>query len=76
MVGDSVLHACMHAELVEILIAMAPVQLECTVVDCDHGADGARYKTQALEEQVAMQMLNNHREDTHARCHYVCKDAL
>ena len=56
----------MHAEMVEILIAMPPVQLECTVVDCDHGADGARYKTPALEEQVAMQMLNNHREHTHA----------
>ena len=57
----------MHAELVEILIAMAPIQLKCTLVDCDHGAAAARYKTPALEEHVAILMLNNHREDTHAR---------
>ena len=63
LVGDSVLQRL----LLEIFVAMAPIQMECTVVDCNLGAAGARYKTPALEEQVAIQMLNNHREDTHAR---------
>ena len=65
LVGDSVLQRL----LLEIFVAMAPIQLECTVVDCNLGAAGARYKTPALEEQVAIQMLNNYREDTHARGH-------
>ena len=43
---------------------MAPVQLECTVAECDIG-DGARYRTPLLDEAVAVQILAFHRQDIH-----------
>ena len=48
-----------------VVIAMAPVELECTVVDCDHGNDGNRYKTALLEPDLAFRMLAMHRQDAH-----------
>ena len=48
---------------------MAPVQLECTEAECDMG-NGARYRTQMLDEAVAVQVLGFHligfhRQDIH-----------
>ena len=43
---------------------MAPIQLECTVAECDTG-DGARYRTPLLDEAVAAQILLYHRQDIH-----------
>ena len=48
-----------------IFVAMAPIQLECAVVDCQFGDAGAKYKTPALEAEIALQLLNIHRQDTH-----------
>ena len=46
---------------------MAPVVLECTVLDCDKGEDGARYNTAALEPDLAFRMLTMHRKDAHGQ---------
>ena len=36
------------------------VELECSAVECDSGAEGARWKTQPLTEQLAIQVLDRH----------------
>ena len=47
------------------VIAMAPVVLECTVVDCVQGDKQSRYKTALLEPDLAFRMLAMHRQDAH-----------
>ena len=42
----------------EILIFEMALKLDCQAVVCTHGVDGARWKTPALEAELAMQMLN------------------
>ena len=42
-----------------------PVQLPCTTPDCTYGAEGAVYKTPALDFADAIQLLNMHRVDAH-----------
>ena len=39
---------------------MAPVALECPIVGCDLGENGARYKTPELEAGIAIEMLKLH----------------
>jgi hypothetical protein len=46
--------------LLKILINEMALELECQVLECTHGVGGARWKTQALEAQFALQMLNIH----------------
>ena len=53
------------AALLEILIEEMPTLLECTAEGCNHGKEGARWKTPALETQYALEMLNRHRADVH-----------
>ena len=51
--------------LLHILINEMALELECQALECTHGVGGARWKTPALEAQLAMQMLNTHRADAH-----------
>ena len=39
---------------------MAPMAVECPIVGCDLGENGARYKTPELEAGIAMEMLKLH----------------
>ena len=43
------------------------VELETTVAICDSGEDGAIWRTQSLPENMALQMLDRHREDEHGQ---------
>ena len=36
---------------------MAPVALQCTVVDCEHGEDRGSYRTERLEPDMAFRLL-------------------
>ena len=45
---------------------MAPVVLECPNAECALGMDGATYKTQALEPEIAMRLLDHHIQQNHA----------
>ena len=57
-----------EADLLNILIdevlTMA-VELECTAQNCVAGDGGARWKSQPLSFQDAVQVLNLHRQDIH-----------
>ena len=44
---------------------MAPVVLECPNTECALGTDGATYKTQALESEIAMRLLDHHIQQNH-----------
>ena len=44
---------------------MAPVVLECPNAECALGADGAKYETQALEPDIAMEMMKLHVQKNH-----------
>ena len=49
------------------VIAMAPVVLECPNAECNLGASGAKYKTQELEPELAMRLLDHHVQQNHAQ---------
>ena len=51
------------------VIAMAPVGLECPNAECTLGASGAKYKTQDLELELAMRMMELHVQQNHGQGH-------
>ena len=51
--------------LMQILINEMALELQCQAQECTHGVGGARWKTPALEAQLAMQMFNIDRADAH-----------
>ena len=56
-----------HDEVITVdVIAMAPVGLECPYAECTLGASGAKYKTQDLEAELAMRLLDHHVQQNHA----------
>ena len=42
------------------MIVMAQVALQCTIIGCDVGENGAKYKTPELEAGIAMELLKLH----------------
>ena len=44
-----------------------PIQLECTITQCDQGDGGAKWKTLALSEDNALKYLVRHEENAHGR---------
>ena len=48
------------------VIAIATVALECPNAEGNLGASEAKYKTQELEPEIAMRMLDHHVQQNHA----------
>ena len=42
-----------------------PVQLECTIPECDHGDGGAKWTTPVLSEDIALKLLKRNEASAH-----------
>ena len=51
--------------LLHIFIDVIPTELEYPTQGCNHGEEGARWKTPPLTEDNALRMLELHRADAH-----------
>ena len=56
-----------EAALLHIVIDEMTTMLECPHQECNHGEGGARWRTQPLPENNAMDMMDFHMDDLHGQ---------